>query len=91
MLVLDRINGIAYVALSERADRGLAERWVAEMGYRYDCMRRGQCCTPLLCRVQDSCARVALDIMAWKRRPLPWVNERIAICSSRAKSRCATS
>ena len=35
MLVLDRINGIAYVALSERADRGLAERWVAEMGYRH--------------------------------------------------------
>jgi len=34
VLVLDRINGIAYVALSERADRGLAERWVAEMGYR---------------------------------------------------------
>ncbi len=36
MLVLDRINGIAYVALSERADRGLAERWVAEMGYRHE-------------------------------------------------------
>ena len=35
VLVLDRINGIAYVALSERADRGLAERWVAEMGYRH--------------------------------------------------------
>lgn len=27
MLVIDRINGVAYVALSERADRGLAEVW----------------------------------------------------------------
>ncbi len=25
VLVIDRINGVAYVALSERADRGLAE------------------------------------------------------------------
>ena len=33
-LVLDRVHGIAYVALSERADRGLAERWVRELGYR---------------------------------------------------------
>jgi len=33
-LVLDRVRGIAYVALSERADRGLAERWVRELGYR---------------------------------------------------------
>ena len=33
MLVIDRINGVAYVALSERADRGLAERWVAQLGY----------------------------------------------------------
>ena len=34
VLVLDRINGVAYVALSERADAGLAEKWVQEMGYR---------------------------------------------------------
>ena len=34
VLVLDRINGIAYVALSERADKQVAERWVNEMGYR---------------------------------------------------------
>jgi hypothetical protein len=34
VLVLDRINGTAYVSLSDRADRGLAERWVAELGYR---------------------------------------------------------
>ncbi|EFN55864.1 hypothetical protein CHLNCDRAFT_145449 [Chlorella variabilis] len=33
VLVIDRINGVAYVALSERADRGLAERWVAQLGY----------------------------------------------------------
>lgn len=32
-LVLDRVNGVAYVDLSERADLDLAERWVAEMGY----------------------------------------------------------
>jgi hypothetical protein len=27
--VLDRVNGVAYVALSERADRELAEQWVS--------------------------------------------------------------
>lgn len=35
VLVLDRINGVAYVALSERADRHLAEQWVQELGYRW--------------------------------------------------------
>ncbi|KAK9797387.1 hypothetical protein WJX73_009806 [Symbiochloris irregularis] len=34
VFVLDRINGVAYVALSERADKGLAEQWVQAMGYR---------------------------------------------------------
>lgn len=32
--VLDRVNGVAYVALSERANLQLAERWVDAMGYR---------------------------------------------------------
>ena len=32
--VLDRINGVAYVALSERAHPGLAQEWVKEIGYR---------------------------------------------------------
>ena len=32
--VLDRINGVAYVALSERADIELARQWVQAMGYR---------------------------------------------------------
>lgn len=32
-LVMDRVNKIAYCALSERADRGLAEEWAQEMGY----------------------------------------------------------
>lgn len=32
--MLDRVNGVAYVALSERADQGLAEQWVSAMGYR---------------------------------------------------------
>ena len=32
-LVLDRIFRVAYVALSERADRALAEQWVRDMGY----------------------------------------------------------
>jgi hypothetical protein len=27
VLVLDRVNGVAYVALSERADKSIAERW----------------------------------------------------------------
>lgn len=34
VLVVDRVNGIAYVALSERADRSLAERWVRALGYK---------------------------------------------------------
>ncbi|KAF6262117.1 Amidinotransferase-domain-containing protein [Scenedesmus sp. NREL 46B-D3] len=34
VLVLDRVNGVAYVALSERADRGLAEQWVSSLGYK---------------------------------------------------------
>ncbi|KIY97987.1 hypothetical protein MNEG_9977 [Monoraphidium neglectum] len=33
VLVLDRINGVAYVALSERANAALAEQWVQELGY----------------------------------------------------------
>ena len=33
-LVLDRINGIAYVSLSERADRQIAEHWVQRLGYK---------------------------------------------------------
>ena len=33
-LVLDRVRGVAYVALSERADAGLAERWVELLGYK---------------------------------------------------------
>lgn len=32
-LVLDRVNGTAYVALSERADPALAEEWADALGY----------------------------------------------------------
>lgn len=32
-LVLDRVNGIAYVAVSERADVQIATQWAANMGY----------------------------------------------------------
>ena len=31
--VLDRINGVAYVCLSERADAGLAQAWADQLGY----------------------------------------------------------
>jgi len=34
VLVNDRINGVAYVALSERAHPRLAQKWVEEMGYK---------------------------------------------------------
>ncbi|KAL4856191.1 hypothetical protein ACK3TF_003331 [Chlorella vulgaris] len=34
VLVIDRINGVAYVALSERADRRLAQEWVSQLGYK---------------------------------------------------------
>ena len=33
-LVLDRVNGVAYVALSERADVQVAEQWVDALGYK---------------------------------------------------------
>ena len=33
-LVLDRVHGVAYVALSERADASLAEKWVELLGYK---------------------------------------------------------
>jgi len=34
VLVIDRVRGTAYVSLSERADRDLAEKWVRELGYK---------------------------------------------------------
>ena len=34
VLVLDRVNGVAYVSLSERADEKLAHEWAAAVGYR---------------------------------------------------------
>ncbi|GFR43262.1 hypothetical protein Agub_g4323 [Astrephomene gubernaculifera] len=34
VLVIDRINGVVYVDISERADRGLAEEWTQRMGYK---------------------------------------------------------
>lgn len=34
VLVIDRINGVAYVSLSERADRQVAQAWVEQLGYK---------------------------------------------------------
>lgn len=34
VLVLDRVNGVAYVNLSERADADVARQWVERMGYK---------------------------------------------------------
>lgn len=33
-LVLDRVNSVAYVGLSERADAGLADKWADILGYK---------------------------------------------------------
>lgn len=33
VLVLDRVNGVAYVDISERADERLAAEWVDKLGY----------------------------------------------------------
>lgn len=49
VLVLDRVNGVAYVALSERADTKLAEQWVDTLGYKdlvtfHSSDRRYGCC-----------------------------------------------
>ena len=34
VLVLDRVNGVAYVNMSDRADADLAREWVDRMGYK---------------------------------------------------------
>lgn len=34
VLVVDRINGVAYVDISERADEGLARQWADRLGYK---------------------------------------------------------
>ncbi|KAG2438611.1 hypothetical protein HXX76_005160 [Chlamydomonas incerta] len=34
VLVIDRVNGVVYVDISERADRSLAEEWTQRMGYK---------------------------------------------------------
>ncbi|PNH03639.1 hypothetical protein TSOC_010283 [Tetrabaena socialis] len=34
VLVIDRVNGVVYVDISERADRTLAEEWTQRMGYK---------------------------------------------------------
>eukprot|EP00798_Chlamydomonas_sp_ICE-L_P016096 gene16096-22238_t len=34
VLVIDRINGVVYVDISERADASLAEQWTERMGYK---------------------------------------------------------
>ncbi|GIL62309.1 hypothetical protein Vafri_16587 [Volvox africanus] len=34
VLVIDRVNGVVYVDISERADRSLAEEWTQKMGYK---------------------------------------------------------
>lgn len=31
---MDRVNGVAYVDISERAERHLAEQWVSHLGYK---------------------------------------------------------
>lgn len=33
-LVPDRVNGIVYVNLSERADEALAQQWADQLGYK---------------------------------------------------------
>lgn len=34
VLVIDRVNGIAYVDISERADESIAREWVEKLGYK---------------------------------------------------------
>jgi hypothetical protein len=34
VLVIDRVNRVAYVDLSERADESLAQEWVHQLGYK---------------------------------------------------------
>ena len=37
--VLDRVNGVAYLNVSERADAELAQQWVQDLGYRVSLQR----------------------------------------------------
>jgi hypothetical protein len=55
VLVLDRVNGVAYVNLSERADASLAQQWADELGYKVG----PQPCRAVRCaRWLVSCAQV---------------------------------
>ena len=66
--VLDRINGVAYMALSERADLALAQKWVQAMGYRVSshgmpctCRRLCHCLCPAMkvCLLCSHCGQLA--------------------------------
>ena len=46
VLVLDRVNGVAYVNISERAHPDLAQRWADELGYKV------HCCDIVMCRIE---------------------------------------
>jgi hypothetical protein len=51
VLVLDRVNGVVYCSLSERADQRVAERWAAELGYK----------DLVLFQSSDKCVSIASD------------------------------
>ncbi len=54
VLVLDRVNGVAYVNISERAHADLAQRWADHLGYEVSALPSvpGQTC-PLFPLILD--------------------------------------
>ena len=55
--VLDRVGGVAYLNISERADVGLAEQWVQDLGYRV----RSSCFVRLLCKFLGQVAQYTIQ------------------------------
>lgn len=54
VLVLDRVNGVAYVNISERADAGLAQKWAEELGYKVGKPIPCSACKCWLCRLRHT-------------------------------------
>jgi hypothetical protein len=70
-LVLDRVNGVAYVGLSERADEALARQWAEQLGYQeLVTFRWGG-------RVQTQCCAAVIN--DW--HGLAQLHARVALCS----------
>ena len=89
VLVLDRVNGVAYVNISERAHPDLAQGWADELGYKVRLVpsRRnpcpdghtGPCC--ILCPTSEGCKKTGSQLLAGRKGAvLCTIREMLAGC-----------